>query len=466
MGTSKFQAGAAKISITPVPPEGSWMSGYIYREQPSTGVHDDIYATALVLKTQEQTTAIVTLDLIGIPADMVKEIRQKIETVTDIDGSSVMFTASHTHSAPLVGIVGGCGDTDAGWLDTLKTKIVQSVEQASNNAVDATFGFDLGNLEGVAYNRHQVLKDGTVALPLQKPEDVVKQGTPDNIVRVLRVDDKDGKPIAVLTSFACHPSILDYGNLDISSDYVGYTRDYVEKEMGGIAMFATAASGNMCPVNFNVTDDVNKQYEYAKNLGQAVGKEAVRIAKNIKTTDQVKVKAVSDIIDAPLYAIPSREQVEALLEENAEILEKIKRGEMTISPSNLVFSKAGQINYQSYYVDYLKDCLEKLSSLGLEESNKVTMEIQVVMINDFVLIGTPTEPYVEIGFAIQKNVPSKKCVLLHCTNGSEGYVPNRDAHEDGGYTVERAYRFYGQLGAFAPELGEIIAETATKLIEA
>ncbi len=179
----------------------------------------------------------------------------------------------------------------------------------------------------------------------------------------------------------------------------------------------------------------------------------------------MKVKAVSDIIDAPLYAIPSKEQVEALLEENAEILEKIKRGEMTISPSNLVFSKAGQINYQSYYVDYLKDCLEKLSSLGLEESNKVTMEIQVGMINDFVLIGTPTEPYVEIGFAIQKKLPSKTCVLLDCTNGSEGYVPNKEAHQDGGYTVERAHRFYNQLGAFAPETDDMIVQAVTKLVK-
>ena len=465
MTLSRIQAGVSKIVITPTSGSNPWMSGFCYREEPSNGVHDDIYASALVLKTQEQTFVLVTLDIIGIPATLVNEIRQKILTATGITPSNIMIAASHTHSAPVVGILGGCGKFDPVWIDALKKHIVTAVGQANENAVAAKVGFGLGTLENLTYNRHQVLKDGTVVMPLQKPEDLIKQGSPDNTVRVLRLDDNDGQPIATLTSFACHPAILDYNNLLISSDFVGYTRDYIEKEMNGTAMFAAAAFGNMSPVNFNVTDDVEKQYEYAKTLGQGLAKEAVRVAKDIEMTDQVQLKVVSQIIDASLYKIPSKQEVQSLLEENEELLEQIKSGEMTISPSNLVFSKAGQINYQSFYLDYLKDCLRKLSSLDMEEYMKVPLEIQIVTINDLALIGVPGEPYTEIGFAIQQKIPTKQCVLLNLTNGAEGYIPSKDAHQDGGYTVERAHRVYNQLGAFSPELEDIIVETVTKLIE-
>ncbi len=50
--SSKLQVGTARLSITPTPPEGAYLTGFIYREEPSKGVHDDIYATAVVFKTE------------------------------------------------------------------------------------------------------------------------------------------------------------------------------------------------------------------------------------------------------------------------------------------------------------------------------------------------------------------------------------------------------------------------------
>ena len=462
--SSQFKAGFAAVDITPTGDEELKLSGFIYREEPSTGVHDSIYARALVLQTEVQSIALVSLDLIGVSATFVADVRERIAAETGIEAGNIMISASHTHSAPVVGVFGGCGSANDAWLASTRDNIVRAVTQAADSAADARFGFGLGKLEGLTYNRHQVLKDGTVAMPLQKPEDIVKQGTPDFKVRVMRLDDAEGKPIAVWTSFSCHPAILDYNNLLISSDYVGYTRDYIEKELGGGALFATAACGNMNPVNFNCTDDLEKQYQYAEELGRALGVEAVRLARDISTDVNVELDAVSEVVDAPLYNVPTLDQIDTLLVENEEILEKIRRDEMTISPSNLIFSKAGQINYQGFYVDYLKSCRQKLSSPGEQGPRAVPMEIQVMTINEFTLIGLPGEPYVEIGFEIQRRLPQRECVLLELTNGAEGYIPDEDAHHDGGYTVERAHRFYNQLGAFSPDMEHLIVETVSRLI--
>jgi neutral ceramidase len=463
--SSKFQAGAARISITPSLDSLPRMAGFIYREGPATGVHDDIYASALVLKTQDNAVAIVSIDIIGVSAAFVAEVRTMIEDATGIKGDNVMIAATHTHSAPVFGILKGCGKANNLWLEDVKKNTVKAVKKASDNAIDAKLASGLGTLEGLTYNRHQVLKkDKLVVMPLQKDEDLLKRNIPDYTVRVIRIEGVDGSPISIFSSFSCHPALLDYNNLLISSDYVYYTRETIEKDFGGIAVFATAACGDMNPLNFNTTDDLEKQYKYTKTLGQAVAKEALKIAAGLTPTDQVKLSSVSQIIKAPLYNVPTKDKVEELLKENRELLEKIKNDEATISPSGLIFSKTGQINYQSFYLEYLEECLEKLSCDNVEDQKKVDMEIHVILINEFTIIGVPGEPYVAIAFAIQDKFPNKKCVMLDCANGAEGYIPDKAAHPDGGYTVERAHRFHGQLGAFAPEMEDIIVETAIRLI--
>ena len=456
--------GTAKIDITPL--GNVWMDGMI-RSHRSEGVHDPLFARALVLANSEdraEAFAVVSVDICGFSTEQNEAARTATEAKTGIPASQIIVAATHTHSAPVIGILGGCGSVDTAWLETTKSNIVKAVEQATKNSVDAKLGCGLGTLEGLTYNRHQVLKDGAVVMPLQKDEDLIKRNIPDYAVRVIRLEAVDSTPISIFTSFSCHPALLDYNNLLISSDYVYYTREIIEQEFGGVAVFATAACGDMNPLHFNTTDDLDKQYEYTKILGESLGKEALKVANQIKLTDEIELKAVSEIIAAPLYAIPTKQQVEALLDENREILEKIKRDEMTIAPSNLVFSKAGQINYQSFYLEYLEACLEKLSSGNVEDQKKVDMEIQVISINEFTIIGVPGEPYVAIAFAIQEKFPNKKCVMIDLVNGSDGYIPDKDAHGDGGYTVERAHRFYNQLGAFAPELEDVIVETVAKLI--
>ena len=466
MNLPTLRAGTAKITITPTPAEGVYLSGFIYREKPCQGVHDDLYARVLLLKTDEQTVGIVTLDLIATTAELVRDVRQRAQEITGINGDDIMVTASHTHSGPTIGALRGCGAVDADRLELLKKKIVQGIEQASRNMVEARVGVGTGQLPNMTYNRHQVLKDGTVAMPLQPEEEVVKQGPVDHTVRVLRVDNTAGSPLAVLVNFACHPALLDHGNLLISADYVGYMTQAVEKHLGGgVAIFANGACGNINPLNFNVTNDVSKQYEYAQTLGEALGAEAVEIAEQIKTAPGANIRMASAIINAPLCLLPTKQELERLLDEKLDILQQIKRGEIEIHPSNLNFSRNGQINYMSTWIDYLRESLAKVSSSNVDEYKSVPMEIQAIALNDIVLVGIPGEPYTEIASTIQKKVRPKRCLILGYTNGTVGYIPNRDAHQDGGYTVERAHRFFGQLAALAPDAEDIIIDAAVNLVE-
>ena len=80
--------GTAKLRITP--PTGTPMAGY-YHERASTGVHDDLYAKAIVLEQDGSRVALVALDLISTIRPVVIAARDLIEERTGIPGDHVMI---------------------------------------------------------------------------------------------------------------------------------------------------------------------------------------------------------------------------------------------------------------------------------------------------------------------------------------------------------------------------------------
>jgi hypothetical protein len=98
--------GAAKVSITP--PAGIFP--YLPSSRPGlnvsagerafTGVHDPVYARALVLGDGNQRAALVTLEVTALPD--ATGLRRAMARATGIGESSIMVAATHTHSVPLL----------------------------------------------------------------------------------------------------------------------------------------------------------------------------------------------------------------------------------------------------------------------------------------------------------------------------------------------------------------------------
>lgn len=70
MATPRFTAGAAAVTISPQATHLEsrlYLGGYDgYMGRPAEGVHDDLYARALVLSQGGTTLALVALDLVGM----------------------------------------------------------------------------------------------------------------------------------------------------------------------------------------------------------------------------------------------------------------------------------------------------------------------------------------------------------------------------------------------------------------
>src|SRR5581483_496659 len=172
-------AGVARTVITP--PIGIHLTGFAGRP-PSTGIHDDLWATALVLaergaepsSEQESRIALVALDLLGLYGDeLAPDIKGRIQEVTGIPPERVLLSCSHTHAGPVVaggvtGREGGNSPEAIAYRAALPHHLAGIVAAADAARRPVTLAVGRGSVK-VGINRRERRPDGRIVLG-QNPE--------------------------------------------------------------------------------------------------------------------------------------------------------------------------------------------------------------------------------------------------------------------------------------------------------
>src|ERR1700693_2857677 len=91
---AEYRAGVGRIDITP--PIGHEMGGYSARKHGSTGLHDPLYATVLVIESDDNIIALETCDLRSFVSTRVGEVARRKFGIRN-----TLIDVSHTHSGPL-----------------------------------------------------------------------------------------------------------------------------------------------------------------------------------------------------------------------------------------------------------------------------------------------------------------------------------------------------------------------------
>ncbi|HEY1376420.1 MAG TPA: hypothetical protein VGF55_06480, partial [Gemmataceae bacterium] len=121
-----LRAGYAEADITP--PLGGSMPGY-FQDRHATGVLDPLKAKALALAAGGESVAVVACDLVGVSADVVRRIRDRVGKLLPAPPRHVWVHATHTHTGGFLPRTGGFtsdadsifpgyfpGDTDERWV--------------------------------------------------------------------------------------------------------------------------------------------------------------------------------------------------------------------------------------------------------------------------------------------------------------------------------------------------------------
>ena len=271
--TLPLRAGVARVDITPA---GSMpMYGYNNRKcGPSNGIHDPLFAKVVVLASGDSRLAIVTLDLGSIVSpNLHRDVADKLGIPT------LLLSASHTHSGPLF-IGYGSQAAPSPYLAEFESKVFEAIRQASSRMFPARLSIGRGSLQ-LGYNR-LVLRDDGRARALFDNLERIPYGPVDPEFVLLRVEDAEGRPRALLVHYACHAVVLGPTSCKYSADWPGAMMAKVESAMQGVqCMFVQGGAGDINPLWEGRTGKEDEDFATTKKMGEIMAGEVLRAASRV-----------------------------------------------------------------------------------------------------------------------------------------------------------------------------------------
>ncbi|MFN0110358.1 MAG: neutral/alkaline non-lysosomal ceramidase N-terminal domain-containing protein [Blastocatellia bacterium] len=288
VSAAELSAGVARVEITP--PVGHPMGGYGARQGSSTGVHDPLFATVLLLKADGISVAIISCDVLSFPSERILTLARERKLA-----DHVLIAATHNHSGPVTWRDKSWPTPDRPWFTEAENKILNAIEEASKKLFPARIAAGFGEIY-LGHNRRKVAADGKVTMFWRNAERLPTSPI-DPIFGVIRVDDETGKPRAVLVNYACHAVVLGPDNRQISADYPGYLRQRIERELpGALCLFAQGGAGDINPY-LDKQPVAENGFGEAEKTGNALADEVLKVAAKLKPAANsfAKLQAVAEV---------------------------------------------------------------------------------------------------------------------------------------------------------------------------
>ena len=442
---AELRAGASKVDITNVD---------------AGPVNDPLYAKALVVSDGTTTVVIATVDAVALAEigpirnDFMSKVRAGLKRDLDMNPQHVLVNASHCH-----GIV--CAD--------VAERTVQAVTQAAGDMVPVTVGAGVGHEDRIMENRRLKLKSGREvdvrqAYSLPADEEVASVGPVDPEIGVLRLDREDGRTLAVVYNFACHPiqGVPSGGN---SADLTGFASQVIEDHSseGTIAIFLQGCAGDINPAMYK---DVNRPRD-AEPLGNLLGLSTLKAARKVRCQAGARLEVLNQVIELP--RADTGQRIIALQAQQQQLLRSLRGTFLNLKSFLPLAVKYGlssefpahdshrylheqamgrnDLNHldrtnRRHLQQYIRNVrtMEQLTRININlallrkhQANnlaapKRTVDVELVglRIGEFVLVTFPGELTVQIGLNIKRESPHELTFVAGYTNGYIYYAPTAE----------------------------------------
>ncbi|HXX36696.1 MAG TPA: neutral/alkaline non-lysosomal ceramidase N-terminal domain-containing protein [bacterium] len=430
-----FRVGVYRVPITP--PVGTYMAGFGARVGPAQGVHDDLFARAIVVDRGSGAIALVACDALYVSRQFTDAVRAEVEARTAIPRDHVLVCATHTHSGPDL-----TGEFTPGTLDPALGVVWQHaaagcIEAAWRSRADTEISVGLGSVQGIGVNRRTA------------------SGEPvDPEVRVVASRSAAGDVLGVLVNYTCHPVVLGPDNLLFSADYPGYMQRAVEQIVGpgATVVFTNGAEGD---VNTGHSADLSgigapipgRTFERAGRLGRLLAGEVLKVLSGPMSPVDGPVGAVTREIGLELRQASLPEATDAFAAADAAVrrLESTGADHDTLTAARIRRFHA-QVN------------LGRARQRAATAADWVAAELQALRVGALAFVAVPGEMFVELGLEIKRASPFAQTFVVGLANGAVGYLPTRAACEAGGYEAVAT--------PFVPWAGETVRDTCLDLLRA
>jgi hypothetical protein len=285
---SDLKAGVARVDLTPPLALNSPLGGYGERmNRPAEGVHDRIFAKALVLADGDRKFALVTADIVGFPPPVKPALVERL-AAGGWSKDRLMLLASHSHTSIEMNAINPLNTFQVPQIgihnprvyDFVLERLAEVVQAAERQLVPVSVGTSSVSIEG--WNRNR--RGGTAI---------------DKELTVTRVDTLQHKPLAVLVNFTAHPTFMSGEDMLFSGDWPGHLQRTLESLVGqGVtAMYYNGAEGDQSPVGR--PDAGPSRWERAECYGRDLGIVAWKQWQATTTTKNVPFEYHAHTIKLP-----------------------------------------------------------------------------------------------------------------------------------------------------------------------
>lgn len=376
------------MAITPEEP--MWLAGYAKRTRPAEGKVGELFAKALVLEDSTgNKLVILTADLIAMPRDISDWLATQCAQKFGLRRDQLLLITSHTHSGPEIrpekayffDIPDEFAAKIPPYVQSLRQKMLSVIEQAIRD-LQAARVFSAKGQARFAHNRRP------------------GGGCVDYDVPVLRVEDDNAKPRAILFGYACHNTTLWDNSYVYCGDYAGFAQQYLEDQFpGSHAMFLCGCAADQNPEPLG-------ELAYAQKHGQELA-EAVCNAMN--NAEELAGSLHTAFTEVPLDFQPIPPQQELKEQTKSSDKPTARKAKFLLDHPN---------NFAKSY----------------------PCPVQTIRLGDqLLLIALGGEPVAEYAVKLRSLFPQKKFVwIAGYANDMFGYLPTARVQREGGYEAGRA----------------------------
>lgn len=422
-GKEGMQAGFARASI--IPKTQVHLDGSTVEDRPAGDAIDDITATCIAISNGKDTLLLYTMDLVHIQSETYK-VQDYISEATGIAVENIILNATHTHSAPAVNYK-SAADYRQQLYETCTTLAQEAIADMSATEIyyssaqteNLCFVRHYITTKGENYGTHQSVK--RIGASLEKH--AYDANKTMQVIKFARA--AEDKQDIVLMNLGAHPNYVSQNatRLNISADWPGYARTYVEENTDMLCAFFISTAGDQQGSSSVIATNHDGIKGYI-NIGNDAGKACVDILNGEMTkAEGTKIQVAVKDFTAP----SNKENIgdPELIAEANKVMEAHESGDAVITQNAVIKSP-----FESYY--HAKAQIERAKAPDTR-----SMTIQALTAGGISMIFAPYEMMGEQGTYIMENSPYGMTFVVTCSENPSGspmrYMANINAMDNNYY---------------------------------
>lgn len=225
------------------------------RMEPASGIHDDIFANALVFEQEGQQFFLFSADFLEFEEEMAEDVKTMLQERYGLDRDCVALCATHNHSSVVSYHKGWyTGKFDQEYYEFLLETICQSYEECVAGLREASAKVGRQIITGYYGNRNH-------------------PGEPaDNEVIVVKFFDIHGNAFAGLVNWAVHSTVIGDQNTWLTAEWAGNVGKCLFDEFGFYPLMAVGAAGDCSNRNERQGKDFAELERVTAAMAEAIGR--------------------------------------------------------------------------------------------------------------------------------------------------------------------------------------------------